>query len=355
MSTAVSAHFSIVYTGLKGKSNWKVVDELAAALRFTPLQLENASKTSSHWSASAIPVRSKKSKSLGRSEPEEVAEHESLVTLMALIDASFSRKKMILGAIEEVHTIMVQHLPFGEDPSIVQKTSEKVDQHYTWLLANLEATNQVLETALGHLRTLYGKAYLVQRSVSVPGYACRTDLLACVMPSGRELTSLFHHRSSEALTTKHQFIANAVGDIFSGRFSLLPPMTKAWLTRVLTDAEDVGKAIAASLRPATESSARDSRSLYLKERLASIGALALTSSCCQQLLPKTPATDDSTTTGTAQAVAARKLSRPHLPAAPDQGLYAEMVAARNLAIEDLDEAVDLLNAELAASTLQQSL
>lgn len=38
--------------------------------------------------------------------------------------------------------------------------SESAREHFDWILANLDRVNQVLATAMKHLRLLYGDAYL---------------------------------------------------------------------------------------------------------------------------------------------------------------------------------------------------
>jgi hypothetical protein len=55
---------------------------------------------------------------------------------------------------------MAQCLPFGDDSSATPAMPLEEEKHYTWLLANLEQTNRLLERALSSLRTMYGDAYL---------------------------------------------------------------------------------------------------------------------------------------------------------------------------------------------------
>jgi hypothetical protein len=91
---------------------------------------------------------------------EEVAEHEALLTLMRCVETASARKKMLLDAMEDFNAHMAQRLPFGDDSSAKPEMPLQEEQHFTWLLANLEQTNRLLERALRSLRTMYGDAYL---------------------------------------------------------------------------------------------------------------------------------------------------------------------------------------------------
>jgi hypothetical protein len=91
---------------------------------------------------------------------EKVAEHEALLTLMSCVETASARKKMLLDAMEDFNAHMAQRLPFGDDAPAKPAMPPQEEQHYTWLLANLEQTNRLLERALRSLRTMYGDAYL---------------------------------------------------------------------------------------------------------------------------------------------------------------------------------------------------
>jgi hypothetical protein len=91
---------------------------------------------------------------------EEVAEHEALLRLMSCIETASARKKMLLDAMEDFNAHMAQRLPFGDDSSAKSAMPLQEEQHYTWLLSNLEQTNRLLQRALRSLRTMYGDAYL---------------------------------------------------------------------------------------------------------------------------------------------------------------------------------------------------
>lgn len=98
---------------------------------------------------------------------EKVAERETLVTLMSTIDAAVTRKTMILDAMEKFSALLVDRLPFGEGPPSTHVISGYFEKHYAWLRANLEITNRCLETALIHLKIMYGQAYTSTTSAVV--------------------------------------------------------------------------------------------------------------------------------------------------------------------------------------------
>jgi hypothetical protein len=90
---------------------------------------------------------------------EKVAERETLVTLMSMIDAAVTRKTMILDTMEKFNALLVDRLPFGEGPPANHVISGYFEKHYAWLRANLELTNRSLDLALVYLQVMYGKAY----------------------------------------------------------------------------------------------------------------------------------------------------------------------------------------------------
>jgi hypothetical protein len=151
----------------------------------------------------------------------------------------------------------------------------------------------------------------------------------------------------------------ALGDMLPNREDL-PPMALPWIVELVVGAEDLGETIVAScLQPETRAEKEkqeNERTLFMRSRLASVGELLLTASYGQGKR-KGPSTANNTTIATALAIGANKLVSTDLPPAPFHGqdLYAEMMATRDLAVKDLQEAVDLLNAELAASSAKQAL
>lgn len=90
---------------------------------------------------------------------EKVAERETLVTLMSIIDAATTRKTMLLDLMEKFNVLLVDRLPFGEGPPVNHVMSGYFEKHYAWLKANLDITNHCLDKALSYLQAMYGKAY----------------------------------------------------------------------------------------------------------------------------------------------------------------------------------------------------
>jgi hypothetical protein len=90
---------------------------------------------------------------------EKAAERETLVSLMATIEAATTRKEMMLDALEKSNILMVDSLPFGEKRDLSDEKSIEMEEHYAWLLANLELTNQSLGISTAHLKLMYSGAY----------------------------------------------------------------------------------------------------------------------------------------------------------------------------------------------------
>ena len=88
---------------------------------------------------------------------DAAAERETLVSLMATIDAASKRKSLILDALETFNAQTVDHGNFEGTPHVTD--SQEDGLHRAWLLANLELTNHSLNMAMAHLRLMYGEAY----------------------------------------------------------------------------------------------------------------------------------------------------------------------------------------------------
>lgn len=95
-----------------------------------------------------------------QSDIEKGAERETLVSLLSSIEAGSARKRMLLDTIEKFNALMVQRLPFGDDDSTTSALPPQAEQHFSWLVANLEVTNRFLERALASFRLMYGDACL---------------------------------------------------------------------------------------------------------------------------------------------------------------------------------------------------
>ena len=90
---------------------------------------------------------------------EKVAERETLVTLMSIIDTATSRKAMLLDVMEKFSALLVDRLPFGEGPPSNHVISGYFESHFAWLRANLLETNKALNRAVSVMKLMYGKAY----------------------------------------------------------------------------------------------------------------------------------------------------------------------------------------------------
>jgi hypothetical protein len=155
----------------------------------------------------------------------------------------------------------------------------------------------------------------------------------------------------------------AVGEILAKRDEL-PPMALPWIVQLVVDAEGLGETIVTCLEQQKRSEKKrgeklqieTDRTRLMRKRLASFGELLLTASYCDGAR-KGPLTTNNLTIATALATGADKLFSSDLPADSPNGpdLFAETLASRELAAADLQEAIDLLNAELAASSVQQTL
>lgn len=147
---------SISCKGISATADSVLTDGLTKLFPFQPLAFHGERFHEEHTNGRRNAGNSRESSSL----LEEVAEHEALLTLMSCVETASARKKMLLDAMEDFNAHMAQRLPFGDASSGKPALPLQEEQHYTWLLANLEQTNRLLERALRSLRTMYGDAYL---------------------------------------------------------------------------------------------------------------------------------------------------------------------------------------------------
>jgi hypothetical protein len=119
--------------------NWSAKDEVAAWLGVKRNGINNGRNASRLTGLETI---------------EQVAERETLVLLMATINAASKRKSMILQSLHKFNGLV------GELPRMIDVAHRDTEQLYAWLIANLQSTNHALETALVYLHTLYGKAFI---------------------------------------------------------------------------------------------------------------------------------------------------------------------------------------------------
>jgi hypothetical protein len=91
-----------------------------------------------------------------RSLVEEIAENEAFLKLISIIEKTTRRKKDLLAIINDSNQLLGHQVKTDCKPEMSATTREHID----WILDNLERTNQVLNTAMNHLRIIYGEAYL---------------------------------------------------------------------------------------------------------------------------------------------------------------------------------------------------
>lgn len=90
----------------------------------------------------------------------QAAERETLVELIGTIDAALKRKNELLHAICKCNNDITTMKANASSPASAQlHQGSPLMAHYSWLHANLRATNESLETSLVLLQTMYGKAY----------------------------------------------------------------------------------------------------------------------------------------------------------------------------------------------------
>lgn len=92
---------------------------------------------------------------------ERVAERETVVELIATIEAATERKAMILDAIEKFNNDALGMKEKGVSSFFQKKTEDSpFKTHYAWLQANLRMTNQSLESALALFQAMYRAPYI---------------------------------------------------------------------------------------------------------------------------------------------------------------------------------------------------
>ncbi|CAB9529670.1 PHD and ring finger domains 1 [Seminavis robusta] len=90
---------------------------------------------------------------------EKVAERETLVSLLSIIEAATGRKERLLKCMDKFNCLLVERLPFGGGAPPNHIISEYYHSHYAWLEANLQSTNHSLDRAHSYLEVMYSGAY----------------------------------------------------------------------------------------------------------------------------------------------------------------------------------------------------
>jgi len=83
---------------------------------------------------------------------DKVAERECVIKLLDVIEKGLYRKNMLLNAIERMNRHQEQS---ALATTIQREPKETLVEQYSWMFANLEATNEVLEAAVAHMQIMY--------------------------------------------------------------------------------------------------------------------------------------------------------------------------------------------------------
>jgi hypothetical protein len=89
----------------------------------------------------------------------EAAERDMLIHLLSTLEAAIQRKDHLLGALDAANAQHVTNLPFGDGDIVsISEPDLFIKSHVSWLLANLEETNEVISATLKYMRPIYHMA-----------------------------------------------------------------------------------------------------------------------------------------------------------------------------------------------------
>jgi DIRP len=100
---------------------------------------------------------------------DEVANYDSFLSLLEMMDVARSRKHELLSLVEDANTLAITALPFGQadeafggNGTTVEsvKLSQSTKDHLHWLINSLQRTNLVLDASVNTFRTLYGGSFV---------------------------------------------------------------------------------------------------------------------------------------------------------------------------------------------------
>ena len=79
--------------------------------------------------------------------------------LMSVVDTLLERKSLLLDALDEMDSCV--SLPPRKRISTVEHFDHgsEFEEHYVWLSANLDETNERIQAALVHMQVMYGRGY----------------------------------------------------------------------------------------------------------------------------------------------------------------------------------------------------
>jgi hypothetical protein len=82
-----------------------------------------------------------------------------LIHLLSTLEAAIQRKDHLLGALDAANAQHVTNLPFGDGDIVsISEPDLFIKSHVSWLLANLEETNEVISATLKYMRPIYHMA-----------------------------------------------------------------------------------------------------------------------------------------------------------------------------------------------------
>jgi hypothetical protein len=302
----------------------KVDSILASFLKFSPTNKARSNGGSM-----------KAQEGTGRPKPllDDVANHDAFVTLLEVIDTARNRKRDLLALIEGANNLALA----GKSNDVYGVVSERAvsgttREHMSWVRDNLDRTDLILQTATHFLRTLYSDS----ASRSKRSRKKRDDSVG-----------------------RFDFVEKCFETLEPAGHSAKPPMAKDWTVNLVAHSQDIGSAIASKImapnRTNRQSLARlGDSSVGLRGRVTAASELLCTLSYAMSIADGPVAAEAFT----AIAIAADKLSADMFPRddrSRSNQLYNEVVDARDAAVAELTETLDLFKAELELSTLKHSL
>jgi DIRP len=128
-----------------------------------PISLSNVSAIAAPYTSSNV-----------KTFTDEVANYDSFLALLEMIDVARCRKDELLSLIEDANTLAIAALPFGQTDEAFSsngttvesvKFSQSTKDHLLWLINSLQRTNLVLDASTNTFRTLYGDFFVPSREL----------------------------------------------------------------------------------------------------------------------------------------------------------------------------------------------
>jgi hypothetical protein len=271
----------------------------------------------------------------GRPKPllDDVANHDAFVTLLEVLETARNRKRDLLSLIEDANNLALAGTSNNVNGGVSEHVvSETTREHMSWVRDNLDRTELILQTAMHFLRTLYSDSAL------------------------RSKRSRKKRDDSEG---RYDFVEKYVGTLEPAGQCAKLSMAKDWMVNLVAHSQDIGSAIVSKImapsRTNRQSLARlGDSSADLRGRVTSTSELLCTLSYAMSIANGPVAAEAFT----AIDIAADKLSADLFPRddrSRSNQLYNEVVDARDAAVAELNETLDLFRAELELSTMKHSL